>query len=228
MSRKTLRHWLPLLLFALALTASLAVAHAQGVTVASALRWLYVTLRDAPWLVLVLFALRPPFVLPISWLVLLCGMLWGLLLGGACAVVGMLLSAASSYAAARFLLPPQSADGAASGKLGAWLARLRREGFMSVTLMRLMLLPFDLVNFAAAGLRVDFRSFFLATALGNTVATAIYASVGASIHVEAFLDSGHLPALREVLDTRQLLLTLAALAASLLLAHWFKRRNGSA
>lgn len=227
MSKVVFMRWLPLTLMASVLVAALIIGRQSGITIPVALRWLYLTIKDAPWLVLLLFFLRPPFILPISWLVLLCGMLWGLVAGGACAVAGMLLSATSSYALARYVLPASSGMAPSASKLGVWLERLRREGFMSVVLMRLMLLPFDVVNFAAAGLRVNFRSYFMATVLGNTVATLIYASVGASIHLEAFLNDAQMPALGEVLDRRQLLLTLVVLAASLLFARYFKQRNGS-
>ena len=228
MNRATIKRWLPLLLLGLVLTVTLTIVWRQGITVSAAMRGLYLTVKQAPWLLLLLFALRPPLILPISWLVLLSGMLWGLVAGGAVAVSGMLLSAASSYALARFVLPEREGAVAVTSRLGAWMQRLRRDGFMSVVLMRLTLLPFDLVNFTAAALRVDFRSYFLATILGNTVATLIYASIGASIHIDAFLDSSELPSLHEALDARQLLATLIVLIASLLMARYFRKRSGVA
>jgi phospholipase D1/2 len=221
------KRWLPALLLGLALLAALIAAHVAGVTIPAALRWIYHAVKDAPWLLLALCALRPPFILPISWPVLLCGAVWGLWPGGAYAVAGMLLSAASSYVIARFIVPAHNDAAPPASKFDRWLQRLRHEGFMAVVLMRLMLLPFDMVNYAAAALQVKLRSFMLATVIGNTAATLIYSSIGASIRLDAIL-AGNEPPLRELFNGRQLLVTLALLALSLLIAYVVKKRSGAA
>lgn len=225
MARAKIKRWLPAFILVALLIAALVEASVYGITLSSALNWIYNTIKDAPWLLLLVCALRPPFILPISWLVLLCGTLWGLWMGGLYSVLGMMISAASSYWIARITVPKSQSDSSES-KFGAWLQRLRREGFMSVVLMRLMLLPFDMVNFAAAALHVNFRDFMLATLLGNTAATLIYASIGSSIRLEAIL-SGHEPPLSEMLNTKQLALTIVVLGISLLIARYVKKRSGA-
>jgi uncharacterized membrane protein YdjX (TVP38/TMEM64 family) len=225
MAAAKLRRWLPALLLGGALAITLIGAHAEGVTATVALRWIYETVRNDPWLFLLLCAVRPPLILPISWPVLLCGTLWGLWPGGTYALTGMLLSAASSYWVAVYTVP-KTGEASSTSRLGAWVGRLRREGFMSIVLMRLMLLPFDMVNFAAAALHVRFRSFMLATLIGNTVATLIYTGIGASIRLDAVL-AGQEPSLGEILDGRQLAIAAALLVASLLLARYIKRRSGT-
>jgi uncharacterized membrane protein YdjX (TVP38/TMEM64 family) len=220
-----IKRWAPAFILVALLLVGLVEASIYGITLSSALRWVYNTIKDAPWLLLLVCALRPPFIFPISWLVLLCGTIWGLWMGGLYAVIGMLISAASSYWIARFTVPKSQSDSATS-KFGAWLQRLRREGFMSVVLMRLMLLPFDMVNFAASALHVNFRDFMLATLIGNTAATLIYASIGASIRLDVIL-SGHEPPLSEVLDARQLALTIIMLVISLLIARYVKKRSNA-
>lgn len=225
MAREKIKRWLPALILIAVLLIGLVEANIYGITLPNALRWIYNTIKDAPWLLLLVCVLRPPFIFPISWLVLLCGTLWGLWTGGLYAVSGMMISAASSYWIARFTVPKSQNDSAQS-KFGAWLQRLRREGFMSVVLMRLMLLPFDVVNFAAAALQVNFRNFMLATLIGNAAATLIYASIGASVRLDMIL-SGHEPPLSEIFDTKQLMLTFVLLAASLLIARYVKKRSGA-
>lgn len=225
MTQAKIKRWLPAFILVALLIVGLVEASIYGVTLPSALRWIYNTIKDAPWLLLLVCVLRPPFIFPISWLVLLCGTLWGLWIGGLYAVAGMLISAASSYWIARFTVPKSQSESSQS-KFGAWLQRLRREGFMSVVLMRLMLLPFDVVNFAAAALHVNFRNFMLATLIGNAAATLIYASIGASVRLDVIL-SGHEPALSEVFDARQLTLTFVLLGISLLVARYVKKRSGA-
>lgn len=225
MAYARIKRWLPAFILVALLLAALIEASVYGITLSSALRWIYNTVKDSPWLLLLVCALRPPFILPISWLVLLCGTLWGLWMGGLYAVLGMMISAASSYWIARITVPRNQSESSQS-KFGAWLQRLRREGFMSVVLMRLMLLPFDMVNFAAAALHVNFRDFMLATLLGNAAATLIYASIGASIRLDAIL-SGHEPPLSEMLNTKQLALTIIVLGISLLVARYVKKRSGA-
>lgn len=225
MATARIKRWLPASILIALLLAALIEARIHDITLSGALRWIYDTIKEAPWLLLLVCALRPPFILPISWLVLLCGTLWGLWMGGLYAVLGMMISAASSYWIARITVPKSQAHSPQS-KFGAWLQRLRREGFMSVVLMRLMLLPFDMVNFAAAALHVNFRDFMLATMLGNVAATLIYASIGSSIRLDAIL-SGHEPPLSEMLNGKQLALTIAVLGISLLLARYVKKRSGA-
>lgn len=225
MARARIQRWLPALILIALLIVGVVEAGIHGITLPSALRWIYDAIKEAPWLLLLVCALRPPFIFPISWLVLLCGTLWGLWMGGFYAVAGMMISAASSYWIARITVP-KSQGQSPQTKFGAWLQRLRREGFMSVVLMRLMLLPFDVVNFAAAALHVNFRDFMLATLIGNAAATLIYASIGASIRLDVIL-SGHEPPLSEVFDARQLALTIVLLAISLLVARYVKKRSGA-
>ncbi|MGH8505299.1 MAG: TVP38/TMEM64 family protein [Stenotrophobium sp.] len=226
-SRATLRRWLPALLLALLLAVVAVIAYGCGVTVGTMLRWAYERTQHAPWLLMILFFLRPPFIVPVSLPVFLCGALWGLWPGGLYAVIGMMLSAASSYALARYVLPAKSilSDKAPANVLSRWFERLRRDGFLTVCIMRVMLLPFDPVNFAAAGLGVNFRRFYLATLLGNTVATVLYASVGAAIHLDTLMSGqAHVP-LGDLIDVPQILFALAMILASMLVARIIRRRQ---
>lgn len=225
MAHAKIKRWIPAFILLALLVIALVEASIYGVTLSSALRWIYNSIKDAPWLLLLVCVIRPPFIFPISWLVLLCGTIWGLWMGGLYAVSGMMISAASSYWIARVTVPRSQSESSQS-KFGAWLQRLRSNGFMSIVLMRLMLLPFDMVNFAAAALHVNFRDFLVATLIGNTAATLIYASIGSSVRLDVIL-SGHEPPLSEVLDERQLALTIVLLVVSLLIARYVKKRNNA-
>lgn len=225
MTHAKIKRWIPAFILLALLIVALVEASIYGVTLSSALRWIYNSIKDAPWLLLLACALRPPFIFPISWLVLLSGTIWGLWMGGLYAVSGMMISAASSYWIAQVTVP-RSQNESSRSRFGAWLQRLRSNGFMSVVLMRLMLLPFDMVNFAAAALHVNFRDFLLATLIGNTAATLIYASIGSSVRLDVIL-SGHEPPLSEILDERQLALTVILLVISLLIARYVKKRSNA-
>ena len=223
MMHPQLKRWLPALILTVLLLLMVFEARIHGITLPAALNWIYLTIRRDPWVILLIYAVRPPFILPISWLVLLCGTVWGLWLGGLYAMVGMMISAASAYAIARFTVPPSQGDVRRS-RLGAWMQRMRQQGFMSLVLMRLMLLPFDMVNFAAAALHLNFRNFMLGTLIGNAAATLIYTSIGASVRLDIIL-SGQEPPLGEIFKGEQLATTVVLLALSLLVAHYVKKRS---
>lgn len=225
MNRAKIKRWFPVFILIALLITGLIEASIYGITLSTALRWIYSTVKDAPWLLLLVCALRPPFIFPISWLVLLCGTLWGLWIGGLYAISGMMISAASSYWIARWTVP-KSQKSTSQSKFNLWLQRMRRDGFMSVVLMRLMLLPFDMTNFAAAALHVNFANFMLATLIGNAAATLIYTSIGASVRLDVIL-SGQEPPLSQIFDAKQLMLTFGLLAISLLVARYVKKRSGA-
>lgn len=225
MTRAKIKHWLPALILVSLLVGALVEASIVGITLSSALRWIYATLKESPWVLLLLCAVRPPFIVPISWLGLLCGALWGLWLGGLYAIAGMLTSAACSYAIAKFVVPSSKGQ-SKKNKFNAWLERKRQDGFMSVVLMRLMLLPFDVVNFAAATLKINLREFMLATLIGNAAVTLIYTSIGASVRLDIILSGGQ-PPLSEIFDMRQLAIAIFLLVISLALAAYVKKRSNA-
>ena len=142
------------------------------------------------------------------------GALFGAGPGAAYAVLGATGGAAVLFLLVRGLLAEWAAR-----RAGPLLDRIRpgleRDGFNALLALRLLpVLPFWLVNLAPplAGMRLG--PFVLATALGITPATAVFASIGAG--VGGALAQGQQPGLATVLQPAVLLplvgLALLALA----------------
>lgn len=109
------------------------------------------------------------------------GLLFGTLIGGALAVIGATLGAVTL-----FLIARSAAAGPMAARGGATVAGLRKElrqnGFAYLLALRLIpLVPFWLVNLAAALSGIGLRQFAIATFIGIMPATFVIASVGAGI-----------------------------------------------
>ncbi|MCB0082522.1 MAG: TVP38/TMEM64 family protein [Caldilineaceae bacterium] len=135
-------------------------------------------------------------------------------------MAGTLLSALISFGLARYF-------GATLGenrfvqqrRWRDYLERLQRNGFMAVLLMRLLLLPFDPINYLAGFAKVQWRSFALATLLGIIPTAFAFTSFGAAIDLQA-LAAGQMP----TFDWRMLALAIVILIGSLLGSRYYQRR----
>lgn len=133
----------------------------------------------APLGLLLLYALRPLTLVPITAMNLASGFLLGLLPGLGLALAGTLLSASVGYAIGRLLGPARAADALAE----RWplVRTLRRHGFEGVVLGGLMYLHADAVNLPAGLLRIRFPSFLAGIALGNALTLTAAVLTGASV-----------------------------------------------
>nr|MBA2344559.1 hypothetical protein [Rubrobacter sp.] len=95
------------------------------------------------------------------------------------------------------------------------------NGFETVLLMCLVYAPLDLVGMMAGFLRIRWKSFALATALGLIPATLSWVLFGASIETD--LTGG-----RPEINPLMLLASLVLLAGSLSLSRYLRRRNRGA
>jgi uncharacterized membrane protein YdjX (TVP38/TMEM64 family) len=104
--------------------------------------------------------------------------------------------------------------------------RLRNNSFETVLIMRLIFLPYDLVNYLAGFLRIDWKAFLVATAIGSIPATISVVLLGAAAspaEIEQFFLEGKLPSL----DGRVLAISVIMFVVSLALARYFKGRERS-
>ncbi len=109
------------------------------------------------------------------------GLLFGILAGGAMAVAGATLGAVFLFLIARsaFGDPLARRGGAALGKLRE---ELRRDGFSYLLSIRLVpVVPFWLVNLAAALCGMRLRHYVAATLIGIMPMTFVLASIGAGL-----------------------------------------------
>ena len=154
------------------------------------------------------------------------GLLFGTLLGGACAVVG-----ASAGATLLFLAARHALGGWLAGRAGPLMDRIRpgleRDGFSYLLALRLLpLFPFWLVNLAPALVRMPLRTFLGATLLGILPGTFVFAAVGAGLGT--VLAEGRQPDLSIILRPAILLPLIGLALLSLLPVAWrrWKERHG--
>lgn len=168
-----------------------------------------------PWALAVLlgaYLVRPLLVLPMTVLTAFSGFLLGPVWGASFALGGVLASASIAYGLARFM-------GAGRAPDGRWWRLLRDRSFEALVTARLMLVPGDAVNYAAGALRIPFRAFFLATAIGGMPGLMIGVLAGASVE-GAFTFDG----LR--LNVGYLIASAVLLVASLGASRLLRRRIG--
>ncbi len=154
-------------------------AYTQGQTPIGLLRGALTGLRGeplAPLYLLGIYLVRPLFLLPMSLLTVAMGALFGPLLGLFYALVATLLSASVAYTLGRWFggsLPKAAHRGP--------LRRLESYPFETVLLCRFLAVPGDLVNYVAGYLKVSYRAFLLATAIGGLPGVLVGVLAGASV-----------------------------------------------
>ncbi len=132
------------------------------------------------------YLVRPLVLFPASVLTVVGGVLFGPWLGVAVVVVAANLSAMVAFGVGRLLGTVPDAAAAADGDedlslIAKWSQRLRENSFETVFIMRLLFLPYDLVNYVCGALRITWTSFLLATALGSLPGTISFVLLGASL-----------------------------------------------
>ena len=90
--------------------------------------------------------------------------------------------------------------------------------------MRLVYLPYDLVNYVAGFLRVRYRPFILATILGSLPGTVTFVLAGASLDIDDIF-AGQVDV--STVNPLTLALSVALFASGLVVARLLRRREES-
>ena len=181
---------------------------------------------DAAWwgplVYLVAYLARPLILFPASVLTIVAGVLFGPVVGVLLVIVGANASAMLAYGVGRLLARQDratddpDADERAS-LITRWGRRMRERSFETVFLMRLLFLPYDLVNYASGALRIPWTPFLLATALGTLPGTISFVLLGASLErVDMGLDG---------INPWAIVASVAIFIASLVIARLARTRN---
>nr|WP_254925632.1 MULTISPECIES: VTT domain-containing protein [unclassified Rhodococcus (in: high G+C Gram-positive bacteria)] len=134
-----------------------------------------------PWgiaLFVVLYAVLSATPFPASTLTIASGLLFGLAVGATVVVFAATMGAYLGYWGARALGRGQVAR-TEWDRLRRLDAMLGRRGLLSVLLVRLVPLPFSLVNYAAGVSAVGQRDYVVGTLIGIVPATVAYTALGA-------------------------------------------------
>ncbi len=169
-------------------------------------------------LIYVLFyTVRPLILFPASLLTIASGLVFGPALGILFTIVGENASANFAFLLARWFGRDLVAAREEEGSLAArWDERLRQNGLVTVLVMRLIYLPFDLVNFACGLTSMRQADFAIGTFIGilpALISFVLFGGVAAASN-----------------EYRMLTLGLAVLffLLGLLIARRFRRREAAA
>jgi uncharacterized membrane protein YdjX (TVP38/TMEM64 family) len=165
---------------------------------------------------------RPIVLFPASVLTIVGGILFGPVVGVLVVVLAANASAMVAYGVGRLLGRPPAGtaiDAADRSMVQRWSSRMRANSFETVLIMRLLFLPYDLVNYLAGLLRLRWLPFLLATALGSLPGTVSFVLLGASLdRVDDGLGG---------IDPVALVASVVIFVVSLVLARILRRREGT-
>jgi len=156
--------WLGLFLVVLVLWAR------SGIALAAIPALLEQWLRDfgffrAAAIYLVLYAVRPLLLFPATLLTVASGLIFGPWLGTLFTVLGENASANLAFVLARWFGRQAVADHA-SARLRRWDAKLEQNALVAVLSLRLLMLPFDMVNFGCGLTAMRQRDYAIGTFFG--------------------------------------------------------------
>lgn len=117
-----------------------------------------------PVLFIGVYAATCVLALPASPFVVAAGIIWGWLLGACYSTVGSMIGATATYFVARYI------GGGILARLGSRGQKIEKQlehaGFQPMLILRLIGLPFPVLNFAGGVARMRFGSYFIGTLLG--------------------------------------------------------------
>lgn len=133
-------------------------------------------------------------------------------------IVGSLGAAQTAYGLGRLfgadLIPSDE------GVVSRYAERMRENSFITTLLMHLLFLPYELVNFLAGILRINWRAFILATFLGSLPGFFTFVPFGAALDLKKLM-LGEEPEF----SPGALLFGVVILVISLGVAHYLKQRE---
>ena len=172
----------------------------------------------APLIFIGIYTLRPIVLFSAVLLSLAGGALFGGFWGIIYTVIGANLGATLAYFIGYFFGQGAVEEEAeAEGRLQRWIGKMRSNSFETVLTMRFIFLPYDLVNYLAGFLRINYGAFILATILGSLPGTLSFVLLGASTGLNA---EG------EGFNPWVLVASVVIFVASLVFSRLLKRRKG--
>lgn len=186
------RHWQKLVAAAIWLTLAgsfLGYSLITGSTPTQTLQVIVDLLRTpfGPLLYILIYTLRPLAFFSAIVVTLLGGAIWGPVWGTVFVVIGSNMSATLAYGFGRVFgqgVLATDATAANAGVVSRYAERLRGNAFSTILVMRLIFLPYDLVNYLSGFLRVPYRPFILASILGSLPGTLTFVLAGASLDID--------------------------------------------
>jgi uncharacterized membrane protein YdjX (TVP38/TMEM64 family) len=189
------------------------------------------TLRDligllespfGPLFYILVYALRPLAFFSATVITLLAGAIWGPIWGVLFTIIAANTSASVAFFLGRFLGEGVIDESETDGFIARYTKGLRRNTFQTVLIMRLIYLPYDLVNYLGGFLRVPYRPFILATALGSLPGTMTFVLAGASVDLTRVFEGG---VNASVFNPWALAASVVLLVGGIAFSRWLKQRE---
>lgn len=173
-----------------------------------------------PLVYILLYTVRPLLFFPATLLTLLGGFLFGPAGGILYTIIGSNASAMVAFGVGHYFGQGLLENQEEQTLLQRYAQRLRQNSFETVLLMRLLFLPYDLVNYAAGFLGIKWQAFLLATAIGSIPGTVSFVLLGTSFGSLAQLLAGEVR-----LNPVALALSILLIGGSIALSRYLKRRE---
>lgn len=180
----------------------------------------FFTSPAGPLIYIIIYALRPLVLFPATLLTLVGGAIFGPVLGVLWVVLGSNSSAMVAYVVGRYFGKGLLSDEEESeGIIKRYAKRMRENSFETVMIMRFIFLPYDLVNYLSGFLRIDWKAYLLASALGSIPGTIAFVLFGASLDISQGITSPDI-------NPWTLLVSLAMVVVSIGISRYMKKREG--
>lgn len=129
-------------------------------------KWLdNVGLLNAAFIYIVLYAIRPLILFPATLLTVASGLIFGPWLGTLFTIIGENASANFGFSLVRWF-GRESVASHSTLLISRWDEKLKQNGLVSVMTMRLIMLPFDAVNFSCGLTSIRHRDYAIGTFIG--------------------------------------------------------------
>ncbi|WP_175498410.1 TVP38/TMEM64 family protein [Desulfuromusa kysingii] len=173
-----------------------------------------VGLYKAASIYILIYAVRPLILFPATLLTVASGLIFGPWLGTLFTIVGENASANLGFSLSHWF-GRKTVETYSTGWLNHWDTKLRQNGIVTVMTMRLIMLPFDAVNFGCGLTAIRHRDYAIGTFIG------ILPSLVGFVLLGGIAASG--------VQHRFLVLTLSIffMVLGFTLAHHLKRREGA-
>ena len=138
---------------------------------------------------IIAYLVRPLIFFSATVLTILAGAIFGPVLGVLLTILSANAGAMIAYGIGRYFGDSIIDDENETSLLQKYGARMRQSSFNTVFIMRLIFLPYDLVNYMSGFLKIDWKAFLAATILGSLPGTISFALFGSSIDISQGLSN---------------------------------------
>jgi uncharacterized membrane protein YdjX (TVP38/TMEM64 family) len=136
----------------------------------------------APFTYILFYSFRSLFFFPASVLTIIAGILFGPWFGFIFTIIGENISANISFVVGRYFMKDFGESIANKNRLiSKAFCNTRKNGFLTVLIMRLSFVPFDLVGYFSGSCNIRQKEFALGTLLGTIPGLLTYTMLGSSV-----------------------------------------------